>query len=130
MLQALEKNRRRRAVVVDETRQVLGIITDGDLLRRSRQEAHPGLLTRLRRLMIGQPDTASHPVLALATERAADLMTTPAITIAADATPAAALQLMVQHKVKRLPVVDENGRLVGLLGRASLLRGLVDEASN
>ncbi|MCA9954574.1 MAG: DUF190 domain-containing protein, partial [Anaerolineales bacterium] len=51
VLQALEKNRRRRAVVVDETRQVLGIITDGDLLRRSRQEAHPGLLTRLRRLM-------------------------------------------------------------------------------
>ena len=32
---------------------------------------------------------------------------------------------MVQQGIKRLPVVDGNGRLVGLLGRASLLRALV-----
>lgn len=129
VLQALEKNRRRRAVVVNEARQVLGIITDGDLLRRSRQEAHPGLLARLRQLITGQPGTAPRPTLAFADETAVDLMTTPVITISAEATPADALQLMVQHQVKRLPVVDENGRLVGLLGRASLLRGLMDEAS-
>lgn len=129
VLQALEKNRRRRAVVVDEARQVLGIITDGDLLRRSRQEAHPGLLARLRQLITGQPGTAPRPTLAFADETAVDLMTTPVFTISAEATPADALQLMVQHQVKRLPVVDENGRLVGLLGRASLLRGLMDEAS-
>ncbi|MBK8903920.1 MAG: DUF190 domain-containing protein [Anaerolineaceae bacterium] len=133
VVQALEKNRRRRAVVVNEARQVLGIITDGDLLRRSRQEAHPGLIARLRRLVTGQPDDTPRPrwqTAELAAETAADLMTAPTITIAADAAPAAALQLMVQHKVKRLPVVDENGRLVGLLGRASLLRGLVDEVNN
>jgi CBS domain-containing protein len=131
VLQALEKNRRRRAVVVNEKREVLGIITDGDLLRRSRQKSHPGLLARLRRLVTGQPAAAQawHGT-ELGTETAVDLMTTPVITIAADATPAAALQRMVQHKVKRLPVVEENGRLVGLLGRASLLRGLVDEANN
>ncbi len=131
VLQALEKNRRRRAVVVNEKREVLGIITDGDLLRRSRQKSHPGLLARLRHLVTGQPAAAQawHGT-ELGTETAVDLMTTPVITIAADATPAAALQRMVQHKVKRLPVVEENGRLVGLLGRASLLRGLVDEANN
>ena len=130
VLQALEKNRRRRAVVVDDSRQVLGIITDGDLLRRSRQETHPGLLARLRRLVTTQPDHAPRPALAFANETAADLMTTPVITISAVAAPADALQLMMQHRVKRLPVVDENGRLVGLLGRASLLRGWVDEANN
>ncbi|MCC6604066.1 MAG: DUF190 domain-containing protein [Anaerolineae bacterium] len=130
VLQALEKNRRRRAVVVDDSRQVLGIITDGDLLRRSRQETHPGLLARLRRLVTAQPDHAPRPALAFANETAVDLMTTPVITISAVAAPADALQMMMQHRVKRLPVVDENGRLVGLLGRASLLRGWVDEANN
>jgi CBS domain-containing protein len=63
-----------------------------------------------------------------AAETAADLMTSPVITIPVTAAPAAALSLMVQHGVKRLPVVEGNGRLVGLLGRASLLRSLIDDA--
>ena len=48
IVQALEQNRRRRAVVIDDTQHVVGIITDGDLLRRSQKEAHSGLLDRLR----------------------------------------------------------------------------------
>jgi CBS domain-containing protein len=52
-------------------------------------------------------------------------MTAPVITISLQATPEEALRLVLQHGVKRLPVVDENGRLVGLLSRASLLRGLL-----
>jgi CBS-domain-containing membrane protein len=126
VLQALEQDRRRRAVVVDANRQVVGIISDGDLLRRSQQAAHPGLLARLRRLVGGQQPDEAHPLLAV-TETAVDLMTAPVITIAISATPTDALRLMVGHGVKRLPVVDENGRLLGLLGRASLLRGLVED---
>jgi len=121
LIEALEKNRRRRAVVVDELGRVLGIVTDGDLLRRSQRQAHPGLLARLRALVTGEP--AAGPVsLPGGNETAGDLMTTPVITIPLDASPAEALRLMMQHRVKRLPVVDENGRLMGLLGRASLLR--------
>jgi CBS domain-containing protein len=124
IVQALEQNRRRRAIVVDDEQRILGIISDGDLLRRSQQEAHSGLLDRLRRLVTGQPAAGPAALLA-ATETAADLMTTPVITIPVDASPTTALRLMVQNGVKWLPVVNENGRLMGLLGRASLLRGLL-----
>lgn len=124
ILQALEENRRRRAVVVDSDQRVVGIITDGDLLRRTQKESHPGLLARLRALVTRPPEMPSS--LLDAKETAGDLMTAPAITVSVHDTPAGALRLMVQHRVKRLPVVDENGRLVGLLGRASLLRGLMD----
>lgn len=124
VLQALERDLRRRAVVIDENHRVLGIISDGDLLRRSQQAAHPGLLARLRRLMGGPAADDPQPLLA-ATETAADLMTAPAIAIPITATPDEALRLMVQHGIKRLPVVDADGRLLGLLGRASLLRGLL-----
>ncbi len=126
IVQALEQNRRRRAVVVDDEQRVLGIISDGDLLRRSQQETRPGLLERLRRLMTGQSSTRS-PALLDAGETAVSLMTAPAHTVPVDASPAVALRLMMQHNVKRLPVVDENGRLVGLLGRASLLCSLIDK---
>ncbi|MCC9075407.1 DUF190 domain-containing protein [Litorilinea aerophila] len=123
IVRALEASRRRRVVVVDEERRVLGIISDGDLLRRSRQAAHPALIDRLRRLVTGEKGAA--PPLPGRDETAAMLMTAPVITITPETPLAEALRLMVQYGVKRLPVVDAEGRLVGLLGRASVLRGLL-----
>ncbi|GAB4263212.1 MAG: hypothetical protein Kow0080_01310 [Candidatus Promineifilaceae bacterium] len=121
VVQALEKNRRRRAVVVDENQHILGIITDGDLLRRVQPPVHSGLTARLRSILSAQPGGSLLPD----SETAAILMTTPVITIPITAKPEEALPLMLEHGIKRIPVVDENGRLVGLLGRSNLLQGLV-----
>ncbi|MFW6097243.1 MAG: DUF190 domain-containing protein [Chloroflexota bacterium] len=124
IVQVLERGRYRRAVVVDETEHVVGIITDGDLLRRSRWGRHPGLLARLRSLITGQPAVSPLPE---TEETAADLMSSPVVTITEQTTPAAALRLMMTHQCKRLPVVDDKGHLAGLLGRGSLLQGLLTE---
>ena len=123
IVQALETTQRRRAIVIDDERHVLGIITDGDLLRRSRHAQHPDLLSRLRTLITGQKKAGD--VLPPSNETAAELMTTPLISIQTDIPLIEALRLMVQHGIKRLPVVDQDDRLVGLLGRASLLHGLL-----
>jgi len=48
-------------------------------------------------------------------------MTTPVVTIRPEATAGAAARLMHQHEVKRLPVVDGDGRLVGIVARRDLL---------
>jgi CBS domain-containing protein len=48
-------------------------------------------------------------------------MTSPAVTVTADDTLERAARLMYTRKVKRLPVVDANGHLVGIIGRADLL---------
>ena len=126
ILLALEQNRRRRAVVVDADQRVLGIITDGDLLRRSQKEAQPSLLARLGALLTGQPLPAALALPDMG-QTAAELMTTPAMTISLDDSLTDALQLMLDQGIKRLPVVDGQGRLVGLLGRATLLRGLLPQ---
>jgi CBS domain-containing protein len=121
LLEALEHNRRRLAVVVGEDGRVLGILTDGDLLRRAQRRVHPGLIARLRALVTGE--FATDPVsLPEGSETAGKLLTTPVVTLPFDASPAEALRLMMKHGVKRLPVLDADGRLIGLLGRASLLR--------
>ncbi|MFF8841033.1 CBS domain-containing protein [Streptomyces sp. NPDC015130] len=52
---------------------------------------------------------------------ARDLMTTPAITVHAEETVADAARLMVRRGVERLPVVDEEERLVGIVTRRDLL---------
>jgi len=123
VMAALEQRQQRRVLVVDGLRRVLGIITDGDLLRRVRRAQSPGFLQRLRSLVTGEPSgNAGQPD---ASQTAAELMTAPVITVRVDATLQDALRLMLDHQIKRLPVVDEQGRLLGLLGRGSLLAGLL-----
>ncbi|MHA4779418.1 CBS domain-containing protein [Streptomyces sp. MSC1_001] len=53
---------------------------------------------------------------------ARDLMTSPAVTVHAEETVADAARLMVRRGVERLPVVDEEERLVGIVTRRDLLR--------
>ncbi|GAA2904746.1 CBS domain-containing protein [Streptosporangium fragile] len=55
-------------------------------------------------------------------EVARDLMTTPAITIPVDASVVTAGRLMQEHGVKRLPVVDGHGRLMGIVSRHDVLK--------
>jgi len=52
---------------------------------------------------------------------AAELMTSPAITIHPDASLPAAARLMNSHHLKRLPVVDGDGKLIGIVSRSDLL---------
>jgi len=48
-------------------------------------------------------------------------MTAPVVTVAPEDTVSHAARLMYTHKVKRLPVVDANGHLVGIISRADVL---------
>ena len=52
---------------------------------------------------------------------AADLMTKPAVTIGPDETVGHAARLMYSRRVKRLPVIDEAGALIGIVSRADVL---------
>ncbi len=60
----------------------------------------------------------------IAAVKVADVMSRPAITARVDWTLAEAARKMMRHGVKRLPVVDGEGRLVGIVTRADLVRAL------
>ncbi len=53
--------------------------------------------------------------------KAAELMTRDIVTVGPEAPLADAIRLMLEHRVSGLPVVDEAGRLVGLLMEGDLL---------
>ncbi|MDD1684459.1 MAG: CBS domain-containing protein [Methanoregula sp.] len=50
-----------------------------------------------------------------------DIMSTPLITVSADKTAGDAARMMVKHKVRRLPIVDENHRVIGIVTVRDLL---------
>lgn len=129
VLALLASTRVKRVVVVDADRRVVGIISDSDLIARMDPETHPGLLEQLvSKLPLGTASQEARVHLRKAWGKtAADLMTRDVVTIPADTPINRALALSADTHIKRLPVVDGEGKLLGLVGRTALLSTLVEE---
>ena len=56
-------------------------------------------------------------------------MTANPITVTPETPLLDALRVLLQHKIKRLPVVDESGQLVGLVGRGEILQALAADSA-
>ena len=101
----------------------LGIITDGCLLKRASAGERAGVLQALGgRLLRSQGATID-----LAKRTAAEVMTGHLVTVTPETPLLDALRLLLQHKIKRLPVVDGDGRVVGLVGRGEILQALAQD---
>ena len=108
--------------VVDEEGHPVGMVTQGDLIRRAGVPVRKGLLEdcdggQLQGLMEE-----------LARKSAMEIMTVPVVTVGEDKTLSTAVDTMVAKKLKRLPVVDDKGRLVGLLSRLDVFRTIGHDA--
>ena len=83
----------------EETRVLLGIVTDRDLALRVVAEGRDAKSTRIR-----------------------DVMTTGAISCQAGEDIQNALDAMEQYQLRRIPVVDENDEIVGIIAQADIAR--------
>ena len=98
-------------------REVVGVVTEADLLAAEASTArrlHASVTRSWWRR------SQQHPALT-----AGELMTSPAITVGPHVTIPAAARLMNTHHIRRLPVVDDKGRLLGLVSRRDLLSVLL-----
>jgi CBS domain-containing protein len=115
----------KRVLVVDAERRPVGIITDTDVIARVDADERPGVLTLLRSRW--SADAEKH-VRRTSGRRADDIMTSPVVTVRDTARVMEALALTVERHVKRLPVVDADGRVVGTVSRPALLAASLDLA--
>jgi CBS-domain-containing membrane protein len=100
--------------VVTKGGRVIGVVSEADVLRKTERRSWRwgnGLSGRARR------DRAKAQA-----RTAAELMTSPAITIGPDAALSAAARLMQAHHIRRLPVVNAAGDLVGIVSRRDLMK--------
>jgi CBS domain-containing protein len=102
--------------VVDDAGRVLGVVSEADLLLKEEfpdpDQDIPLFWTKRRRL---ERDKA-------AATTARDLMSIALVAISPDATVAEAARRMHRANIKRLPVIGEGGRLVGIISRSDLLK--------
>ena len=108
--------------VIDVHRKVVGIISEGDLLFADEMEP-PKMKTALFGLYIESERVMRH----MAKVRGGlphDLMRKPVITCHPQTPLREVAQTLHDRNIKRMPVVDENGELVGIISRGDIIRAL------
>ena len=107
--------------VVDAEDHVVGVVSESDLLAKAAVMAaphRPGPIGRLREHRLYEKSRG---------ETAATLMTYPAVTVHPGELVTDAAWTAARSRLKRLPVTDHQGRLVGAVSRIDLLRSLIRE---
>ncbi|HEY7487151.1 MAG TPA: CBS domain-containing protein [Streptosporangiaceae bacterium] len=104
------------APVVDAEDRLVGVVSETDLLRKQEDKGVQGtpvgfLHRRLRR----NPHARAGGVTAW------QIMSAPAVTVSPETPVVEAARLLSRHKINRLPVVDSDGTLVGIVSRGDLL---------
>jgi CBS domain-containing protein len=89
--------------IIDENQRIAGIFTERDVLRR---------------LSLAESDARKLPI--------RDVMTTPVEMATAVTTPSEALATMVERHYRHLPIVDDDGRLLGMLSIRNVLEAQID----
>jgi CBS domain-containing protein len=99
--------------VVDDAGRVIGVVSQADMLNKEADlAAGTGSLASMLRFR-------DHDKAAGIT--AGELMTSPPVTVSPDAPLADAARLMRDRRVKRLPVINATGHLIGIISRADVL---------
>jgi CBS domain-containing protein len=105
--------------VVDDDERLIGIVSEADLILKEDPELEEGRLFEGRHRRQAR-EKASGLV-------ARELMTSPVVTVGPGTTLGEAARLMHRKNVKRLPVVDGSGRIVGIMSRSDLLKVFLRE---
>lgn len=100
-------NRTGAAAVVDENRVVAGIFTERDVLNK---------------LALSARNPSEVPV--------REVMTTPVVMATKEISPAEAMNVMVEAHHRHLPIVDDDGRLLGMLSIRHVLQAKIDELTS
>jgi len=108
--------------VVDAQQHVIGIVSEGDLMRRreSGTERHASWWLAL----VSDPRSAAREYTKTAGHRVADIMTRQVVSVREDTSLATVADILEKHRIKRVPVMA-GGKLVGIVSRADLVRALL-----
>ncbi len=125
----LQENNISGLPVLDEAGKVAGIVTEGDLIRRASRVKAPGYLEILGGLIyLGSPKKFVDELQRAMSLEAGQLMSTNVIAVNPEETLEKAATLMIEKGISRLPVLDKQGKLVGIISRRDIMRSLYSKS--
>lgn len=130
---SLRENKISGAPVVSKDGKLVGIISEGDIMRLLEVHSpHINLILPAPLDLIELPvrmkyelDEIAEDMNKAASLLIGEIMTKKLVTISPDKDIADAAQLMDTHNIKRLPVVDDNGKMVGIVTRGDIIGAMV-----
>ncbi|MBP2675065.1 MAG: domain containing rane protein [Deltaproteobacteria bacterium] len=111
--------------VVEADGKVLGVISEKDIIRRMLGGKSGSIMT----LMAGCLRAGGCMCMRVRDLKADAIMTSPAVTVRVDATLAEMADILSGRKVNRLPVTDNEGRLLGILARNDIVNAMMNIGS-
>lgn len=116
LVRLIKENKVSAIPIVDQHGMPIGIVSEADLMIKERRHelnsAEDFLHLQKRRNDRAKADGTL----------ASEVMTSPAITVTADTSLSEAAHMMQKKNVRRLVVVDERGRIAGIVSRSNLLQ--------
>lgn len=120
LLEVLVKHRIGGLPVVGTDGKVVGLVTDGDVLRYLNPQFYVGEDT----VYLEALDDVIKPKSVHAIK---DFMSTRVVTLNEYHTLETALKLLAQHNVKKLPIINEERQLVGIVSRGDIVKKLAEK---
>jgi len=114
----LSENRISGMPVVDDNNRVIGVISEADILILAGMKKEHTFRDILRNIL-GEPVPAKK-----SGNKVGDVMSFPPITSKADDDIGEVAKILDARRIKRLPVVDDEGKLIGIISRADIVRAI------
>lgn len=112
--------------VVDDDRRVLGIVSEGDLIYQDKKLHKPAFIEILGGVIyLENPQRLGDELMKMTAAKAGQIMTTKIHAVREDTPVAEIASLMVDRRINRVPVLDGNGRLAGIVSRQDIVRSLL-----
>jgi len=111
--------------VIDASEKLVGMFTEKDVL----SHLLPSYIEKVGRFIYEEnPKSTKKKFAALTKLKVAQIMRKVVVTTRPDTTLCEAARLILTQKNRRVPVVDETGKMVGIIARCDILKALAKEA--
>jgi CBS-domain-containing membrane protein len=123
----LAANRISGVPVVDGLGKVIGVVTESDLIFQNKKVHIPTAFAILDAFFfLEDPEKMEKEMMKMAGTQVKDIYTSNALTVRQDTPLEEVATLMAEKKVHTLPVLDENGQLIGVIGTSDIIRMIAE----